>query len=194
MYNLYISLPIHSCPTIPTNYNHKEHSYQGYCMFINHILKKWISCTQPKRSNMATWHEDNEVCFMIHEQILRTTTQLLKMHNRHLSSSCKNPVKTADWIVFSYLNNADRFPWQMVCRVEEKSEEKNETAIPAKESLKWICGGKQKDKGPKWSSKQNKYTFKLHLLYVLPSLLQHYSSHDPQHLSCDPLRGPWLWG
>ena len=85
---------------------------------------------------------------MISKHILRSTTRLLMMHDWHFSSSCKNPVKTADWIVFSYLNNADRFPWQMVCRVEEKSEEKNETAIPVKESLKWTYGGKQKDKGP----------------------------------------------
>lgn len=33
----------------------------------------------------------------------------------------------------SYLNNADRFTRQMVSRVEEEGEEKNEIAIPAKE-------------------------------------------------------------
>lgn len=38
-----------------------------------------------------------------------------------------------------HLNNADRLPWQMVGCVEEKGQEKNRTAIPAKDRWKQRC-------------------------------------------------------
>lgn len=73
-------------------------------------------------------------------------TLVIAVHMLHISSDF---IET-NWVVYTstkkkdkkelncpgYLNNADRFTWQMVSRVEEEGEEKSGIAIPAKET--WI--------------------------------------------------------
>lgn len=49
--------------------------------------------------------------------------------------SCKNTVNSVHKKKFNYsshLNNADRFPWQVIGCVEQEGEDENKTTIPAK--------------------------------------------------------------
>lgn len=65
-----------------------------------------------------------------------------RQHLTHTFCKKKQPVDKKELNCHSHLNNADRFPWKMVGRVEEEGEEKNGTAIPAKDILKQRCSGK----------------------------------------------------
>lgn len=79
------------------------------------LLKCGANMQQIKRNNF----ELKSFCSRRHLKtcILPAQAQQLKME---MNCSC-------------HLNNADRLPWQMVGCVEEKGQEKNRTAIPAKE-------------------------------------------------------------
>lgn len=87
--------------------------------------------------------EDKIFAFYITSKVMWSNSR--KQCFPHTSSSCKNPIENVDKKELScpnHLNNADRFPWQMVGCVEDEGEEKYETAIPAKKRLTKRCVGK----------------------------------------------------